>query len=109
MIDSKIEIKQSQNSKLFFDSNNLKWKRICAEGKIKCEATKRWLCAFELPLFLFYRSDSQNGFADLRSDTVSSLQIVSSERHGLRITKKGLKKFLKRGIRCTTVCLRTTV
>jgi hypothetical protein len=25
------------------------------------------------------------------------------------ITKKGLKKFLKRGIRCTTVCLQTTV
>jgi hypothetical protein len=35
------------------------------KGKIKCEANLRRVCAKALLLFLFYRSDSQNGFADL--------------------------------------------
>ena len=37
----------------------------CGAGKIKCEATEVLACAVALLLFLFYRSDSQNGFADL--------------------------------------------
>ena len=42
-------------------------------GKIKCEATEGWvLCAVGLPLFLFYRRDSQNGFADFRRCAVWS-------------------------------------
>ena len=37
-------------------------------------------CAVWLPLFLFYRRDSQNSFADFLSDVFSGKQNVQSER-----------------------------
>ncbi len=64
-------------------------------GKIKCEATEAMgFCAVGLPLFLFCRSESQNGFADFRNLSFSFSSNGQSERHGLRITSVRLKTYI---------------